>query len=431
MELTGCCFALDVPPAWRMETNDGVVIATSDESFASFIPNVVLRESRLRRPEPTSLAAASQANLAVLSTQIPGSFFFHVEALPDANAAPGPAERRRLWAFSTLKIPEAHGNALCLVMIQDLLVVGDVIAEVTATVPLMAWHRGSVYESILDSLRPLPPRARRVPHTDSDVFTVDLDDWASNRDGVPREKLDVQPDPVPALAGEIADLSEDAFKVLDDLTALGHSRRTSKFSSAGRELRRAGLIDDPGALTETGEWVAAHLRDGRHMAVAANSSPPQLLTLWIGDMTVLAISHLTDAATGNITHRIVYCLADDIPRLVFMWLELQPSWDMTFEITCSQAEFIAKLQTDAPPGTVPDGDAAEFMRQRWVAVSLIGPDDDKDAPEVAWAMARPRGVALLTKGTDADRVVVSRNPAEPFWQVLTRALLNLAEGEEP
>ena len=309
--------------------------------------------------------------------------------------------------------------------------VGDVIAEVTATVPLMAWHRGSVYESILDSLRPLPPNARRVPHTDSDVFTVDLDDWASNRDGVPREKLDVQPDPVPALAGEIADLSEDAFKVLDDLTALGHSRRTSKFSAAGRELRSAGLIDDPGALTETGEWVAAHLRDGRHMAVAANSSPPQLLTLWIGDMTVLAISHLTDAATGNITHRIVHCLADDIPRLVFMWLELQPSWDMTFEITCSQAEFIAKLQTDAPPGTVPDGDAAEFTRQRWVAVSLIGPDDDKDAPEVAWAMARPRGVALLTEGTDADRVVVSRNPAEPFWQVLTRALLNLVEGEEP
>jgi hypothetical protein len=169
-----------------METNDGVVIAASDESFAGFTPNVVLRESRLTRPELTSLAAASQANLAVLSTQLPGSFFFHVEAIPDANAAPGPAEHRRLWAFSTLKIPEAHGNALCLVMIQDLLVVGDVIAEVTATVPLMAWHRGSVYESILDSLRPLPPRARRVPHTDSDVFTVDLDDWASNRDGVPR-----------------------------------------------------------------------------------------------------------------------------------------------------------------------------------------------------------------------------------------------------
>jgi len=46
-------------------------------------------------------------------------------------------------------------------------------------------------------------------------------------------------------------------------------------------------------------------------------------------------------------------------------------------------------------------------------------------------MARPRRVALLMEGTDADRVVVSRNPAEPFWQVLTRALLNLAEGEEP
>ena len=89
MELTGCCFALDVPPGWRMKTNDGVVIATSDESFAGFTPNVVLRKSQLTHPELASLAAASQANLAVLSTQLPGSFFFHVEALPDVNAAPG------------------------------------------------------------------------------------------------------------------------------------------------------------------------------------------------------------------------------------------------------------------------------------------------------------------------------------------------------
>ena len=159
---------------------------------------------------------------------------------PRRQCHTGTGERRRLWAFSTLKIPEAHGNALCLLMIQDLLVVDDVITEVTATVPLMAWHRGSMYESILDSLRPLPPNARRVPHTDSDVFTVDLDDWASNRDGVPREKLDVQPDPVPALAGEIADLSEDAFKVLDDLTVLGLSRRTSKFSAGWPGVAQRG-----------------------------------------------------------------------------------------------------------------------------------------------------------------------------------------------
>ena len=33
---------------------------------------------------------------SVLSTQIPGSFFFHLEAIPDANATPGPAEHRQL-----------------------------------------------------------------------------------------------------------------------------------------------------------------------------------------------------------------------------------------------------------------------------------------------------------------------------------------------
>ena len=426
MELTGCCFALDVPPAWRMETNDGLVIATSDESFAGFTPNVVLRESRLRRPEPTSLAAASQANLAVLSTQIPGSFFFHVEALPDANATPGPAERRRLWAFSTLKIPEAHGNALCLVMIQDLLVVGDVIAEVTATVPLMAWHRGSVYESILDSLRPLPPRARRVPHTDSDVFTVDLDDWASNRDGVPREKLDVQPDPVPALAGEIATLSEGAFKALDDLALLGYSKKTSKFSATGRELRRAGLIDDPGTLTETGEWVAAHLREGNRITALADTSPPQLLTFWINDMTSLVVIPVIDDSSGQADYLLGNCLVDDISRFLLLWAGVRPSWPMEFEYSFPQPELIAKLLADTPPRSATGSDAIEFSRQPWTTISLNGPEEEE--PAIAWVTTSQRGAGILYEKDAEDRVAIARNSTEPLWQILGGMIRDFTQG---
>lgn len=79
MELTGCCFALDVPPTWRMEMNDGVVIATSDESFAGFNPDIVLREWQVKRPTRSSLARASWANLRE-KTVLP------VEAIPDRSA---------------------------------------------------------------------------------------------------------------------------------------------------------------------------------------------------------------------------------------------------------------------------------------------------------------------------------------------------------
>jgi len=426
MELTGCCFALDVPATWTVEANDGVVVATSDESFAGFTPNVVLRESRLTRPAPTSLAAASQANLSVLSTQIPGAFFFHVEAIPDADATPGPAERRRLWAFSTLKIPEAHGNALCLLMIQDLLVADDVIAEVTATVPLMAWHRGSVYESILDSLRPLPPRARRVPRTDSDVFKVELDDWASNRDGVPREKLDVQPDPTPALAGEIATLSEGTFAALDDLALLGYSRKASKFSATGRELRRAGLINDAGALTETGEWAAAHLREGNRITALADTSPPQLLTFWINDMTSLVVIPVIDDSSGQADYLIGNCLVDDISRFLFLWADVRPSWPMEFEYSFPQPELLAKLLADTPPRSADGSDAIEFSGRPWTTISLNGPEEQE--PGIVWITTPQRGAGILYEEEAEDRVTITRKSTEPLWQVLGGLIREFTQG---
>lgn len=131
-----------------------------------------------------------------------------------------------------------------------------------------------MHGSILDNLRPLSPNAHRIPHTDSNVFGAGLDDRASNHDGVSREELDIRPDLVPALAGKIATLSKRTFKAFDDLTMLGRSRRISKLPTAGWELRRMGLVDDPGTLMEIGKWVATYLRNGRHVAVAANSSPP-------------------------------------------------------------------------------------------------------------------------------------------------------------
>jgi len=50
LTLTGTCFAFDVPATWTVETKDGMVAATSDESVAGFSPDVVLREWQVSLP---------------------------------------------------------------------------------------------------------------------------------------------------------------------------------------------------------------------------------------------------------------------------------------------------------------------------------------------------------------------------------------------
>ena len=57
LTLTGTCFAFDVPATWTVETKEGLVTATSDESVAGITPNAVLREWQVKRPARSSLGA--------------------------------------------------------------------------------------------------------------------------------------------------------------------------------------------------------------------------------------------------------------------------------------------------------------------------------------------------------------------------------------
>ena len=83
MKLTGTCFAFDVPATWTVETKEGLVTATSDESFAGFNPDIVPREWQVKRPTRSSLARASWANLREISRE---KTVLHVEAIPDRSA---------------------------------------------------------------------------------------------------------------------------------------------------------------------------------------------------------------------------------------------------------------------------------------------------------------------------------------------------------
>ena len=93
MELTGTCFAFDVPTTWTVETKEGLVTATSDESVAGFSPDVVLREWQVKHPTRSSLARASWANLQEVSRE---RTVLYLEAIPDRKANSDIRERRQL-----------------------------------------------------------------------------------------------------------------------------------------------------------------------------------------------------------------------------------------------------------------------------------------------------------------------------------------------
>lgn len=447
MELTGSRFAFDVPAGWAREAgdDDDEVVAASNEVLTGFTPNVMLREWQVRHFYRGVLALASQRSLRELAKQ---HTVLHVEAIPDENTPSNIGERRRLWAFSTREIPGTNGDLLSLLTIRDLLVTEETLAELTVTVPLTTWRRGDVHEAILNSLRPhrrnrldaLLRGGNRAPGTvmDTGEQTV-IDEWATQRDHATREGLGLpetttsvpgQDTPFPSnpfkpsFFEEVAELSEKAFKAFSDLALLGCLKKSARWSSAGRELVRAGLIDRKGIATAQGERLIRHLRDGRHMALLVDSAPQLLLTFWIHGQEALAV--MSFVALG--TRALAFCPAKRIPQLLLNLISFQPSWDMNFSYTLTRNEFLAKLLADIPPRTATSGDAAEFSEQRWVPVSLLGPDEE---PKLAWVMTPHRGVAILKDHGDASEITVTSDPNEPFWELLLETSTRLAEEQHP
>ena len=447
MELIGSRFAFDVPAEWAPEAReaDDEVGAASNEVLTGFTPNVLLREWQVRHFYRGVLALASQRSLRELAKQ---HTVLHVEAIPDENTPSNIGERRRLWAFSTREIPGTNGDLLSLLTIRDLLVTEETLAELTVTVPLTTWRRGDVHEAILNSLRPhrrnwldaLLRGGNRAPGTvmDTGEQTV-IDEWATQRDHATREGLGLpetttsvpgQDTPFPSnpfkpsFFEEVAELSEKAFKAFSDLALLGCLKKSARWSSAGRELVRAGLIDRKGIATAQGERLIRHLRDGRHMALLVDSAPQLLLTFCIHGQEALAV--MSFVALG--TRALAFCPAKRIPQLLLNLISFQPSWDMNFSYTLTRNEFLAKLLSNVPPRAATGKDAIAFSEQRWVPLSLLGPDE---SPELAWVMTPNRGVAILKDNGDAKEITLTSDPNEPFWELLLETSTRLAEEQHP
>ena len=427
MIVNGACFSYEVPDDWLLVEHEVMVIAKAPEEVVGFTPNLVLRESRVPGPGPSTLADIAQCNLRGVSQQIRGAYVFRVEALPDAAAVPGPAERRRLWMFAPSWLED--GTPRALMMIQDLLVVDDAVAELTATVPFLGWHPQSMYETLLGTLHPLPRESRRRPGTVVDVPSADLDDWATQRDGVPREQLTCHGNLDMALDSATVVLDTQAFEAFEWTTRKRFGFSVDPAKAMSQPLIAAGLFDETGRATEVGSWHRQIMRRGNTWKVRIAQEQPLLFRVWtLGAESLLLTTVQDGAEAAGERYQFRYCPTDALPRLLLMWCGIRPHWPMAFDACMPAEEVQAKCEQGAVPQSVEAvGDAREFCEQPWVVMALT---DAQGNVGGTWASTPHRGTALLWMAdeTTGEMGLLSDGQKPPFWELLVGTALGIGEG---
>lgn len=414
MRVTGSTFGCEVPEGWSTTGEPGCVIATAPEPLTGFVPNVVLRESRVEE-RPDTLAAISQANLRGLREGVPGTLVLEVSA-----PVVGGLEHRRLLMLSPARPHETHGNAMSVLSLQELVVAEGAVAELTATVPLFDFQPGDEFHRVLDSLVPLPAEERTAPPTQSTVPEPTLDIWASTRDGSPREDLSVVALPTLVLPEEPIALGPSAAEAVIKGADRGLFPRVRK-GAARDELAAVELVDHRGNLTSQGFWYASHFRRGQswivHTSVPANTH----LRFWMTDSsTVFLAPHPTRADR----HLLGYDTTHDFFRVLLGWIGHRPSWPLSVQLQASMEQFQATLDEGAKP-SADTPDAVEFCAQPWRFWSA---DNDAADCVITWVNTPSRGDALCftTPGTGpVPGILVQQDPLDPLWAALIRAIASV------
>ena len=78
MELNGAAFSFEVPETWEVVPAEGMVVVSAPPDYLGFRPTIVLRESRIDSPVPTTLASISQANLRAIPQEVAGAYVVNV-----------------------------------------------------------------------------------------------------------------------------------------------------------------------------------------------------------------------------------------------------------------------------------------------------------------------------------------------------------------
>lgn len=413
MLVKGKTFCFEVPDGWESDDRTGQVIAVSGTASLGFMPNPVLRESRIDERRD-ALAAVSQARLRSSEGRLPGTLTLGVQALERHGV-----EHRRLWYLLPLTPDGLHGNVLSILGMQELVVAEGVVAELTVSVPLVEWNPGDLHHAMLDTLKLLPPEERTEPETRAEVPVPELDEWATARDGKPREELTGVEPPELVLQGAPLVLSDEA---VDLFTTNAQNRVFAPVTGdIGDELAAAGLVDEAGNLTPDGFWYADHILSGEFRRISFAGPERDDVRFWFTDPSaVLAIPHPEQEGLRLLG----YCPSNDLFRLFLSWAGITPSWPMEVNLELDEGAFRAK----ADRGVVPqghDGDAGEFLTRDWRLTSLSG----LNGSILNWIHTDARGDAMVWDGSRLNNtIIIEQNPSEPFWWTLIEAVVK--EGEE-
>ena len=315
MQLPGSTFTCEVPDGWSETREPGCVIAAAPTGQLGFAANAVLRESRIEQ-RPDSLAAVCQANLRAVH-EMPGALVTQVEALELHGV-----EHRRIWMLCPATSEEIHGNILSLLSIQDLTVVGGAVAELTVTQPLIEWTPNDRCQGILETLQAMPSAERVLPPTTADVRAPALDEWASRRDGLPRENLSVIRPPSLVLQAEPFTLNEEAATYITKPVSRAFTPLTDE---ARAELTAYDLVDANGAFNARAYWYADHMITGAAWTITVEAPTPREFQFWVTDTTTVFVAPHPEEPGKKL---LGYCPSNDIFRLAIAWVEATPSWPL-------------------------------------------------------------------------------------------------------
>lgn len=415
MQLVGSVFTCEVPDDWREVRQPGCVIAAAPRAQAGFTANVVLRESRIEQ-RPDALASVSQANLRGVSGTESGTTVFHVEALTHLGA-----EHRRLWMLTPVAPEAAQGHTLSLLTIQDLVVVQGFVAELTLTMLFAEWRPHHPYQAILDTLHPMPVAEHVAPPTTADVPAAVLDQWATARDGAPREDLSVVQPPPLVLSAAPFTLGGEAAEAF---VTSAQRRSFAPFTGQARQdLLATGLVAEDGLLTSAGFWYADHVLSGEGWTITVVGSPSRKFQFWVTDSSTLFIAPHPEQPEQRL---LGYCHSNDLFRILLGWVHATPAWPMNVTMTLTRAELETKVERDVTPPGHHDPDTTEFLRQPWRYLSLTASDGEA---HLNWIHTPMRGQALnWATPTPGAPLPIRQDPDQPFWLRLTATI---AEGGHP
>lgn len=415
MLAAGDLFGFQMPVGWTREDDAGLVICAAPPSDLGFSPTLVLRESRLESSAPTALASLSSANISAVYEQVHGSHVVRVQALPDPYALA--AERRRLWILTSAVV--RGDRVLTLLTMQDLVTIDSAVAELTATMALIDAEMQPVLQEALDSLSPLPPERRRVPSTTSSPGPTEFDEWATARDGKPRELIPSPGTTAFPLESEGL-ISQHSFNKIASLNQSSQAMRRLHFH-ASSELTRAGIMADH-EYTPFGQRVLHTLINGNHWECRRMLGVAASFKAWsAGNDTLVAQS---GGALPEGMCRFGFCESNDVARHLLRWSGVQASWDVSFEATTTLPELERKTSELSDVPVFDTGEAKEFSEQPWNFYVL---EDDTTAQAISWVATAQRGVAFAHH-LPHNRVRLTQTPDLPMWELIGGSALSLSTG---